>query len=360
MSTNHNRIKVADLETNEPDKILKTNGNGELEFSDISQKESDPVSATTSGIVNNTALQELGGVDKTINGLRIGKGNNSMTRNTALGLSSLEVNTTGDFNTAIGWNSLKTNTTGASNTAVGVATLFSNTEGINNTALGRFALYYNTTGQSNTAIGYSALTYNTSGIYNTAVGNSALYKNTGSLNTALGFRAGGEVTTGSNNILLGFQAGRALTTGIKNLLIENTVNDGVKTGSRNTILNPSQNVTGIVDGNNNTIIGGVVTSDVTDHIILGTGYGLIGFISDNTGLTRVPRQTNPLITGDTTGKAIITKEYLATSLPSLTTAKAAPTSATATGVKGDIRIDNDYVYVCVNTNTWKRSALTTW
>lgn len=34
MSTNHNRIKVADLETNEPNKILKTNVKGELEFSD--------------------------------------------------------------------------------------------------------------------------------------------------------------------------------------------------------------------------------------------------------------------------------------------------------------------------------------
>jgi len=34
MSTNHNRIKVADLETNHPNKILKTNLDGKLEFSD--------------------------------------------------------------------------------------------------------------------------------------------------------------------------------------------------------------------------------------------------------------------------------------------------------------------------------------
>ena len=34
MSTNHNRIRVADLETNQPNKILKTNEKGELEFSD--------------------------------------------------------------------------------------------------------------------------------------------------------------------------------------------------------------------------------------------------------------------------------------------------------------------------------------
>ncbi|MCP2027470.1 hypothetical protein L1276_002627 [Flavobacterium sp. HSC-32F16] len=35
MSTNHNRIKVADLETDQPNKILITNQNGELEFNDI-------------------------------------------------------------------------------------------------------------------------------------------------------------------------------------------------------------------------------------------------------------------------------------------------------------------------------------
>ena len=38
MSTNHNRIKVADLETNQQNKILITNENGELTFNDIPEK----------------------------------------------------------------------------------------------------------------------------------------------------------------------------------------------------------------------------------------------------------------------------------------------------------------------------------
>jgi len=38
MSTNHNRIRVADLETNQPNKILKTNAKGELEFSDANNQ----------------------------------------------------------------------------------------------------------------------------------------------------------------------------------------------------------------------------------------------------------------------------------------------------------------------------------
>jgi hypothetical protein len=37
-----------------------------------------------------------------------------------------------------------------------------------------------------------------------------------------------------------------------------------------------------------------------------------------------------------------------------------PASATATGTSGDIRWDADYIYVCVATNTWKRSAISTW
>ena len=35
-------------------------------------------------------------------------------------------------------------------------------------------------------------------------------------------------------------------------------------------------------------------------------------------------------------------------------------SATATGTLGEIRITSTYIYVCVATNTWVRSALTTW
>jgi len=44
----------------------------------------------------------------------------------------------------------------------------------------------------------------------------------------------------------------------------------------------------------------------------------------------------------------------------LTALNTAPTSATATGTTGEIRYDANYMYVCVATNTWKRSSLTTW
>jgi len=37
-----------------------------------------------------------------------------------------------------------------------------------------------------------------------------------------------------------------------------------------------------------------------------------------------------------------------------------PASATAAGNKGDICWDTSYIYVCVATNTWKRTAISTW
>jgi hypothetical protein len=38
----------------------------------------------------------------------------------------------------------------------------------------------------------------------------------------------------------------------------------------------------------------------------------------------------------------------------------APTSATDTGTTGEVRITSGFIYVCVATNTWVRTALTTW
>ena len=39
---------------------------------------------------------------------------------------------------------------------------------------------------------------------------------------------------------------------------------------------------------------------------------------------------------------------------------AAPANSTATGTRGQIAFDTDYVYVCVANNTWKRASLSTW
>ena len=37
-----------------------------------------------------------------------------------------------------------------------------------------------------------------------------------------------------------------------------------------------------------------------------------------------------------------------------------PASATAAGTQGEVCWDTSYIYVCVATNTWKRTAITAW
>lgn len=37
-----------------------------------------------------------------------------------------------------------------------------------------------------------------------------------------------------------------------------------------------------------------------------------------------------------------------------------PSSSTSTGTVGEITFDSDYVYVCIATNTWKRTHLSSW
>lgn len=37
-----------------------------------------------------------------------------------------------------------------------------------------------------------------------------------------------------------------------------------------------------------------------------------------------------------------------------------PSAADATGTKGTVVVNDSHIYVCVATDTWKRSALSTW
>ena len=128
--------------------------------------------------------------DSTINSVTVGRGNSSVSTNTAIGYQSLFSNTTGTNNTAIGYQSLYLNTTGSYNTASGRESLNSNTTGSYNTASGYYSLRLNTTGTYNTANGHSSLYTNTTGSYNTACGYETLNTYaTGNYNTALGYQA---------------------------------------------------------------------------------------------------------------------------------------------------------------------------
>jgi hypothetical protein len=146
--------------------------------------------------------------DALINGITVGKGAGSLVSNTALGVTALNVNTTGVNNIAVGTSALLANTTGSGNVAVGLSAITANTTGSFNVGVGRAVLQTNTTGNANTAMGDGALAGNTTGGNNTAVGLYALLGNTiGASNIGIGQGAGQSITTGSNNTIIGSISG---------------------------------------------------------------------------------------------------------------------------------------------------------
>ncbi len=110
------------------------------------------------------------------------------------------------------------------NTAVGISSLQSNTSGNNNVSVGFGASVNTTSGSSNTSIGYYSSRLNTEGEKNTAIGAYANYTNqTGSNNTIIGFQAGRGINahSKSGNVFLGYMAGYN-ETGDNKLYIENS------------------------------------------------------------------------------------------------------------------------------------------
>jgi hypothetical protein len=163
------------------------------------------VSATgtvNGGVVNATTGFNLGG-----SSFAFGSVANS---NAFLGFSGNST-MTGNFNAALGVSALQLNTTGFSNTATGDRALQFNTTGTQNTATGTLALLSNDSGSGNTADGDGALELSL-GSNNTAIGGFAfLFNSTGSGNSALGYFAGvptvsNVFTTGTNDTYVGIFA----------------------------------------------------------------------------------------------------------------------------------------------------------
>jgi hypothetical protein len=77
---------------------------------------------------------------------------------TAVGVSALRSNTTGQYNTAIGSNVLQSNTTGTNNTAIGFWASRFATTGSNNTTVGRYSSPSTNTANNEVTLGNSSIT----------------------------------------------------------------------------------------------------------------------------------------------------------------------------------------------------------
>lgn len=87
----------------------------------------------------------------------------------------------------------------------------------------------------------------------------------------------------------------------------------------------------------------------------GQGAGTDVFTVSATGLTNINSRVNVNGSTDNAAKALNVNGVIG-----LTAMNTAPSSASDTGVLGEIRITSTYIYVCTATNTWVRTALTTW
>ena len=252
--------------------------------------------------------------------------------NTGQGEYVLHFNTTGYQNTAQGMDAMVLNTSGTYNNAQGVSALYANTTGTMNTANGSHALNWNTTGNYNSALGTNALLNNSTGSYNVGLGVSALTNTTANYNTAVGSNIFYSNTSGGSNTAVGFQAGYG---------------DGGNANNR-TVIDNTLLLLGMYATRDSSISNGTAMSNA-----IAIGYrstvgcnnclalGGTGAYAVNVGIGIM----NPAARLDVNGNSIIirTSQTPATS-----------TSACTTGTHA---WDANYVYVCVATNTWKRTAL---
>lgn len=221
-----------------------------------------------------SGLQTITGFDLTINTVRVGLGNGSVSSNVTVG--GLAGSTSGAFNTAVGYASMAAIGAGGSNTALGATAMFNTGACSENTAVGYNAMYGGTTtGNYNTAVGSQALQGTSfAGEQNTAIGRATLQVATSANNnSALGFNALLGVTTGDNNTSAGASCGNGITTGTSNTLMGFVA--GTDTAAGAAIL---------TTGNFNTFIG-AQTSGNTASIGGGIAIGYASVALASTGGT---------------------------------------------------------------------------
>lgn len=122
-------------------------------------------------------------------------------------------------------------------------------------------------------------------------------------------------------------------------------------------LSPDTAVSGIYMGTPSDAFGMSLTWDFTDNeVILGARRtnASIGFNVGNKTVSSIVIEPKVGTTaGQPEGETTIYGDmYLAT--PTV------PGSSVSTGTTGQISWDSDYIYVCVGTNTWKRTQIATW
>jgi hypothetical protein len=283
----------------------------------------------------------------------------------------------------MGFFALRENVSGNGNTANGNTSMLNNFSGAGNTAMGGISLQGNISGQGQVAIGQGALQYNTDTIATIgAITGGSGYTDGSYTNVVLvptnhnyyatgGIQANITVTSGSVTsvtIVSGLGVRSSTVLGI----LASSAPAGLLTGSGFSVpvtsVNVSQYNTAVGRfagrfnylGSQNVFLGyqaGQNGTNQSGNVFIGYQAGLNETGSNKLIISNTSTAT-PLVVGnfDPAGGAngtfaingaLLINEYT-------------PPTAASSGIKGQIQYDNDYIYICVATNTWKRVGISTW
>lgn len=317
MSTNHNRIKVVDLEINQPNKILKTNQIGELEFSDVNELQIENYNALDYTIDGKALDARQGKVLKDMidnNNANIIASDEETQISIAVPEDKKVVSRSKLFNW---WENIKSKaqTVSGNWTFKNIAL----TEVQQNDSLTRVAVIDENTGEikwslkSNLSTADATTTLkgklrlagdlggsadlptvpnlNARGILKYNFNDKTIWANgkgdVGS-NLCYGDQALKSITSGSNNLAIGYSTLSSLNTGSVNLGFGHFTLGGLTTGSNNMGVGTSA-LQGLIDGNNNLAFGGGA----------GRFYGATGATANtsSTNCMFIGTSTKPLTNG---------------------------------------------------------------
>ena len=297
--------------------------------------------------------------------------------------------------TAVGYGALKT-PNGSDNTAVGYNAGVSGSYATQGVFIGSSA-GANSSGSGNIFVGYNNSTGIGSGNDNVNVGSNNGMVNNCNRNTIIG--ASCNLGSGSNYVLnsvgIGYAGGDmnggsycTYLGGLWGPKIPGAYNASIGIGYGRTVTASNQLVIGTADSNGailDVYIGSGVQkaspADTTHNATGGTGTNNKGAdyivasgrsTGNIAGTSYIVKTPTPGASG-TALQALaermrVNEEYFLTQNAFkvkkdgsvIIVNSATPASAGATGEKGTVTYDDNYMYICVQTNTWKRVALSTW
>lgn len=183
-----------------------------------------------------------------------------------------------------------------------------------------------------------------------------------------GINAGQGATFANNSNFFGPESGQGATNALESNFIGVRAGRGANSARHSTFIGyrSGESFTGNNVGANNIIIGTNISLPNGDANRINIGGIIFGTETYNiqTGNPKTDAVSNGRVqigtNVDNTVDRLQVQGTILSTQYKISALNTAPASATAIGTLGEIRITADFIYVCVATNTWVRTALTTW